>query len=208
MAGLQARLARLICIAAVVLPLEISLAQTPAGTPVRVRGQIERIEGNMLQVKDRQGATVNIRLAEAPRVSQVLKSDIGDIKTGTYIGTAAVPQPDGTLRALEVLIFPEAMRGTAEGHGPWDLAPQSTMTNATVESTVSGVSGRSLTLKYKGGEKTVIVPPDAPVVTLGPGTREMLTPGSHVVVFALRQPDGTMNGTLVLVGKDGLVPPM
>jgi hypothetical protein len=185
-----------------------AFAQAPAGVPTRVRGQIERVEGNVLHIKDRQGAAVAVRLSTTPAVSQVVKADLGDIKTGTYVGTAAVPQPNGSLRALEVLIFPEGMRGTAEGHGPWDLTPDSTMTNATVESSVSNVSGRALTLKYKGGEKTVLVPPDAPIVTLEPGTPAMLVPGAHVLVIAMRQPDGTITAGRVLVGKDGLVPPM
>jgi hypothetical protein len=141
-------------------------------------------------------------------VSAVIPADIGAIREGTFIGTAASPGPDGQLQAHEVLIFPETMRGTGEGHYPWDLAPGSTMTNATVSAVVSGVSGRALTLTYKGQQGTVVVPPDAPIVTLAPGDDSLLKPGNHVFLSARRQPDGAYTAERIAVGKDGLVPPM
>ena len=130
-----------------------------------------------------------------------------DIKPGSFIGSAAMPQADGTQRALEVHVFPESMRGTGEGHRPFDLQPQSTMTNGTVGDLV-GSKGRTLTVKYKGGEKTVIVPDDVPIVSIEPGTRALLTPGAHVIVFASKGADGSMTAISVNVGENGLTPPM
>ncbi len=195
------------------LPLLIVTLAVPSiaqqqGTPVRVRAEIVKLEGQTLHLKDRKGAAVAVKLADNYAVSSLSKADIAAIKPGTYVGTAAIPQRDGTLKAIEILIFPDAMKGTAEGHGPWDLTPESTMTNATVDSAVISVEGRRLTLKYKDGEKTVIVPPEAPVVQLGPGTPDLIKPGSHVFIIARRQPDGTITAARVTVGKDGLVPPM
>src|SRR5207248_1844874 len=159
-----------------------------------------------------------LTLPEDARVSLAEKGDVGDVRDGSFIGTTAVSQPDGTLRAIEVHVFPDSMRGTGEGHRPWDLQPGSTMTNATVSSaksgstmtnaTVSNVAGRKLTLKYAGGEKTVILPSDVTVVKIEPADRSRLSPGAHVFAVASRQPDGTLRAERVIVGKDGLVPPM
>ncbi len=196
-----------------VLPFLIVTLAVPSiaqqqGIPVRVRAEIVRLEGQTLHLKDRQGAAVAVKRADNYRLTALTKADAAAITPGTYVGTAAVPQRDGTLKAIEVLIFPDAMKGTGEGHRPWDLTPESTMTNATVDSAVTKVEGRALTLKYKDGEKIVIVPPEAPVVQLGPGTPELIKPGNHVFIFATRQPDGTLTAAGVTVGKDGLVPPM
>jgi hypothetical protein len=138
----------------------------------------------------------------------VVASSVDAITQGSYVGAASMPQPDGTGRALEVLVFPESGRGSGEGHYPWDLQPGSMMTNATVAQVVSVDNARRLTLKYKDGEKTIVVPPGAPIVTFEPGNREMLHPGAHVLVNARVQPDGTLSAAGVAVGKDGLVPPM
>lgn len=178
------------------------------GAPVRVRGEIQQLEGQTLTVKGRDGSPVVIALADNFAVSSVVKAELGDIGPGKYVGTAAVPQRDGTLRALEVLIFPDALRGTGEGHFPWDLAPESTMTNATVASVVSKVDDRVMTLTFKDGEKTVTVPSDAPIVTLKPGSKDLLKPGSHVFIVATKRPDGTLGAGRVAVGENGLVPPM
>ncbi len=183
-------------------------AETPQGQPVRVRAEIVSLDGTMLQLKDRAGAPVTVRLAADYAVSSLSKADFDDIKPGTFIGTAAVPQKDGTLKAIEVLIFPAAMKGTGEGHRPWDLLPESTMTNATVDSMVGAITGRTFKVKYKDGEKTVVVPQDAPIVLLGPGDRSMIKPGNHVFMIATKQADGTLTAARVTVGKDGLVPPM
>ena len=194
-------------IAAVGLALLLGASAAWAQSPTRVRGTIERVDGSTLTVKSREGADVTIRLADNLSVSGVLKAALADIKPGTYVGVAALPQPGGALRAVEVLVFPEAMRGTAEGHGPWDLLPESTMTNATVAESVERVEGRTLTLKYKDGDKTITVPPDTPIVTLAPGDKSELKPGAAVFIPAARQPDGSLQASRVIVGRE-VAPPM
>jgi hypothetical protein len=135
---------------------------------------------------------------------------MASVKPGVFVGTASMPQPDGTLKALEVLVFPEAMRGTGEGHYAWDLKPGSMMTNATITAVapVTQSGGHQMTLKYKDGEKTILVPDDAPIVTFEPGDRALLVPGAHFLLTATAQPDGSLTATRVAVGKNGLVPPM
>jgi hypothetical protein len=146
-------------------------------------------------------------LATNARVTWLIPAKPTDIAKGSYIGTAAIPQPDGTLRALEVQVFPASMRGIGEGSRPFDVAPGSTMTNGTIGSIVSA-SGRTLTVTYKGGEKKVFVPDGVPFVSYAPADRSALTPGANVLIFARRAPDGTVTANTVLVGKNGLVPPM
>jgi hypothetical protein len=206
-------------------------AQQPlaAPAPQNVRGDIVALTGDDLAVKSHGGETLTVKLADNASVGVVAKADPTRIGNGDYLGASAVPQPDGTLRAIEVHVLPESMRGKGEGHRPWDLQPGSTMTNATVgeskptggkshppstmtNATVANVSqvgaGRKLVLKYKGGEKTVVVPPDTPVVTVEVSDRSRLVPGAHVVAVASRQADGTLLAQRVYVGKDGVVPPM
>jgi hypothetical protein len=182
------------------------LAQSPP--TVRIRGEIQTLEGNVLTIATREGDTATVKLADDFGVSAVVPADMAAIEEGSFIGTAAMPQPGGELRALEVLVFPEALRGTGEGHYPWDLMPESTMTNATVSSTVSSREGRNVTLTYQGEERTVFVPEDVPIVTLESGDATLLTPGNHVFINAQEQADGTLTAARVAVGKDGLVPPM
>lgn len=174
----------------------------------RIRGDIVSIEGPKLEVRTRAGDLATINLADNYRVSAVVRSSADAITQGSYVGAASLPQADGTGRALEVLIFPESGRGSGEGHYPWDLQPGSMMTNATVAQVVSVDNARRMTLKYKDGEQTIVVPPNVPVVTFAPGSREMLVPGAHVLVSARVQPDGSLSAAGVAVGKDGLVPPM
>jgi hypothetical protein len=193
----------LVCALLIGLPL---LAQ--AAERVLVRGEVMGLEGSVLTVKSRTGATVRIHLAETFAVRTVVKASLADIKVHTYIGTAAMSLPDGKLKALEVLIFPESARGTAEGHFPWDLEPGSTMTNAAVAEMVSGVSGPVLTLKYKGGEKQVVVPEGAPIVSFEPGQRDLIQPGVRVFVVALKGDDGTLKAAAIYVGHAGVDPPM
>ncbi len=180
-------------------------AQAPARTIVR--GTVTAVSGQTLDLTTRQGDKVAVHIGADPKITGLSRSDLAEVKPGSYIGTAAIPQPDGTLRALELQVFPESMRGVGEGSHPWDVAPHSSMTNGTVGS-VTGTSGRDITIKYGGGEKTVVVPPDVPVVTFEPGTRDLLTPGAHVFVMATRGADGTLSTDRVTVGKDGIVPPM
>jgi hypothetical protein len=182
-----------------------ALAQAPQG--VRVRATIDAVDANSLSLTTRTGEKVTVALAPDTIVSALVPIKLEDIKPGSFIGSAAMPQADGTQRALEVHVFPEAMRGTREGHRPFDLQPQSTMTNGTVGA-VTGSVGRTLTVSYKGGEKTIVVPPDTPVVTYEPGSRALLVPNAHVIVFGTQAADGKVTATRVSVGKNGLVPPM
>lgn len=195
---------------ALALPV-VASAQASATPPVRVRGTIVFADAKTLIVRDRGGEVVSLaRPADLP-VSEVYAIKLADIKQGSFIGTAALPQADGTQKALEVLVFPEAARGTGEGHFPWDLQPQSTMTNATVADLAAAPSsvrgGQQMRLSYKGGEKTLIVPPGTPVVTFRPGTDALLVPGARVLVNA-QEKNGTPTALRVLAGRNGFTPPM
>ena len=181
------------------------LAQGPAQS--RIRGAIDTIDAHEMHVTTRSGQKVTLKIPDDARVTLIAPIAIDAIKTGSYIGTAAVPQPDGTLKALEIQVFPESMRGVGEGQQAWDLTPETTMTNGTV-GTLKVSNGRTLQLTYKGGEKTVFVPADAPIITYEPGSRAALVPSAHVLVTATRNADETLTATRIGVGKDGLVPPM
>jgi hypothetical protein len=177
---------------------------------VRVRGTIEGvIDSAAYVVKTRDGAELQVTLAEKPQIAGIVKASLSDIKEGSFVGVTAMPKADGSMSALEVHIFPEAMRGTGEGHYPWDLRPQSTMTNANVEQIAAAAAdGRTLTLKYKDGEKKIFVPADAPIVAYVPGDKSDLKSGAKVLIIAAKQPDGTLQGRAWRVGRDGLTPPM
>jgi hypothetical protein len=186
-----------------------ALAQTPpAGPPTRIRGTVEGLEGQMLMVKSRDGQTLHVNLAPNYAVNGIAKADLAQIKAGDFVGVAATKGSDGKLQAQEVLIFPEAGRGTGEGHYDWDLTPGSTMTNATVAEVTSAPKGRVLKLKYKGGENEIEVPPNAPVVTFVPGDPSLLKPGAAVFIIAQKKPDGTLTAARVNAEKDGVKPPM
>jgi hypothetical protein len=196
-------------LAATGLAFILSTAGANAQGTARVRGLIERIDGPIYVVKTRDGAELKVALADNAQVTAVVKASLADIKQDSFVGVTAIPQTDGSQRAIEVHIFPEAMRGTGEGHRPWDLAPNSTMTNANVEHAVTGVDGRTLTLKYKEGEKKVVVPGEAAIVTFVPGDRSDLKPGAKIFIAAAsRQPDGTLSAARINYGKDGVTPPM
>ena len=185
--------------------------QQAASDSVRIRGTIVRVDAKTLVVQDRGGEVVSLARSADMTVSEVYPIKLSDIKQGSFIGTAAMPQADGTQKALEVVVFPEAARGTGEGHRPWDLLPQSTMTNATVADLAAAPKsvrgGQQLRLTYKGGEKTVIVPPDVPVVTFRPGTETLLVPGAKVLVNA-QEKNGTPTALRVTAGRNGFAPPM
>jgi outer membrane lipoprotein SlyB len=176
--------------------------------PVRVRGTIASINGQDLTVTSRDGSTVAVKLAPDYMVTAVVKADMSDIAVGKFVGIAAMPQGSEPERALEVLIFPEAARGSGEGHYAWDLMPESTMTNATITESVDKVDGRTLTLKHKDGETRIVVPSDVPIVTFAPGDRNLLVADAGVMVPAAKQPDGTFTASRILVGKDRVKPPM
>jgi hypothetical protein len=176
---------------------------------VRVRGTIERLEGPIYVVKARDGAELKVTLMDNGIVVALVKASLADIKPGLFVGSTGMPQPDGSQKAIEVHIFPEAMRGTGEGHYPWDLQADSTMTNANVEESVASVDGQTLTLKYKTGEKKIIVTPQTVIVTYNPGDKADLKPGTKIFVAgAKKQPDGTLQAARINYGKDGLTPPM
>jgi hypothetical protein len=189
--------------------LAAPVAWAQEAPPVRVRGTIEGIiDSAVYVVKTRDGAELKVTLSEKPQIAGIVKASLSDIKEGSFVGVTAMPKPDGSLSAVEVHIFPEAMRGTGEGHYPWDLRPQSTMTNANVEQIAAAVDGRTLTLKYKDEEKKIFVPTDAPIVAYVPGDMSDLKPGAKVLIIAAKQPDGTLQGRAWRVGRDGLMPPM
>ena len=184
------------------------IATALAQDTVRVRGTIERIDGSIYVIKARDGAELKVMLADNPQIAGVVKASLSDIKQGSFVGVTAMPQADGSQTALEIHIFPESMRGTGEGHYPWDLRPQSTMTNATVEQIVTAVDEQTLTLKYKDGEKKISVPANTPIVAYVPGDKSDFKLGAKVFIVVIKQPDGTLQGRAWRVGRDGMTPPM
>jgi hypothetical protein len=174
----------------------------------RVRATIEKVDGSTLSVKTRDGEDLKITLADKPTIVAIVPATLADLKPGTFVGSGATPGPDGSLVAIEVHIFPEAMRGTGEGHRPMEGPPQATMTNANVETSVGAVDGQVLTLKYKDGEKKIVVPPDIPIVVYVPGDKSELKAGAAIFISAAtKQPDGTLQAPRVNVGR-GVAPPM
>jgi hypothetical protein len=185
----------------------LALAQTPP-PPARVRGTVEKLDKLVMTVKSRDGGTVSVKLAENYTVIGVSKAKAADIGAGKFIGTATLGERNGGLVALEVHIFPEAMRGVGEGHYPWDLKPDSKMTNGNVADVKSMGKDHLLTVQYKGGEQKVLVPSNARVVVFGPADRKELKKGSRIFCVAQRAPDGSLSAARVNVGLKGLTPPM
>ena len=176
---------------------------------VRIRGTIESVDGSMLMIKSRDGADMKVRVTDDVTVIWVAKSSMAEIKPNSYIGVSAMPEPDGTQKALAIHIFPEAMRGAAEGFRPWDLRAGSTMTNATVAQTVAGTDGQNIMVKYKDGEKKVVVPPETPIVAFVSGDKSELKAGAKIIIFgAIKKDDGMLETNRVGVGRDGIAPPM
>jgi hypothetical protein len=177
--------------------------------PIRVRGTIEKADGDVYTVKTRGGETLKIKLSDKGTVRGIVKASLDDIKVGSYIGISAMPQADGSQKAIHIHIFPAPMRGVAEGHRPWDNQPGATMTNAAVDTKVAAKDGSTLMMKYKGGEKKVVVPPGIPIVTYLPGSKDELKPGAKImIVAAMKQPDGTYQAGNISVGRGGMTPPM
>jgi outer membrane lipoprotein SlyB len=175
----------------------------------RVRGTIAGVDGQTLDVKGRDGAPIKVKLADDVKVLAVDRKSIADVKQGVFVGITAMPQPDGTQKAVEIHIFPEAMRGTGEGHRPWDLMPNSTMTNANIETAVTSNDGQELVLKYKDGEKKFVVPANVEVVMFAPAAVADLKPGEKIFVVAgKKQPDGAILAPSIVVGRNGVNPPM
>src|SRR5437660_10114570 len=180
--------------------------QSPS--PSRVRGTVESVDGDVLAVECWGGEDVKLHMNGDLRVVGITRISLSDIKVGSFIGTTTVPGPDGSQNAVEVHVFPEDMRGTGEGSRPYDLRPNSTMTNATVAQAVAGNDGHTVTVKYKDGEKKVVVSPDTPVVTYVPADKSDLKSGAKIIAFVKQLPDGSYETSRVSVGRDGLTPPM
>ena len=197
----------LIALAMVAASSLSAIAQQPP-SPSRVRGTIEGIDGDVVDVKSRSGDDVKLHMTSGMRIVGIVKISLADIKVGSFIGATTVPGPDGSQNAVEVHVFPEAMRGTGEGSRPYDLRPNSTMTNATVAESVAGNDGHTLLVKYKDGEKKVVVSPETPVVTYVPADKSDLKEGAKVIAFVKKLPDGSFETDRISVGRDGLTPPM
>jgi hypothetical protein len=185
-----------------------AIAQAPANPPVRIRGTIEKLDGQVLTIKANDGQTQTVKLTDNFVVMGISRASVEDITSGKFIGTTTVGERNGALVALEVHIFPENMRGTGEGHYDWDLRPTSKMTNANVATVTSVGKDRVLDVQYKGGEKKVLVPENAVVVSFTPTDRSVLKPGAAVFVNSQRQPDGSLSAARVNVGLNGQMPPM
>jgi len=174
---------------------------------VRIRGTIEKVDGPIFVVKNRDGAEYKLTVTDNPLFVAISPSKTADIKPGMFVGSAGTMQPDGTQKAIEVHIFPESMRGTGEGHYDWDLKPGTKMTNGNVEQSVAAVDGAILTVKYKEGEKKQLVTPETVVVTYVTGSRDELKPGTKIFVAAAKkQPDGTVQTPRITYGRDGAGP--
>ena len=204
------RLITFTALIAVIQP-QAAQAQAPQGKPATVRGKISAVEKQALKVTTSAGEVL-VKLPDDVRIGGVEAAQLSDIAAGNYVGATAVKQGDGSLKALEVHIFPESSRGTGEGHRPWDLQPGSTMTNANVEKVeqvaVEKIQGQLLTLKYKDGEQKIFIPPGTPIVKNVPGDRSLLKPGTGIYIPAVRGEDGTLTATRITVGVGGIMPPM
>jgi hypothetical protein len=202
MSGMTQRTLAALSFALVCIALPASAQET-----IRIRGTIERVEGPVYVVKNREGAEVKLTVTDNPLFVAISPSTMADIKPGMFVGSAGMMQPDGTQKAMEVHIFPESMRGTGEGHYDWDLKPQSKMTNGNVEQTVAAVDGPILSVKYKDGEKKLLVTPETVVVTYIAGNKDELKPETKIFVAAAKkQPDGTLQTPRITYGRNGAGP--
>ncbi len=189
------------------LGVTVALAQTQP--PIRIRGTITAFDGNELQVKSREGQDVTLHMAENTKVNLLVPIQLSDIKEGSFVGVTALQNgPENSLQALEVHVFPEALRGTGEGHYAWDLEPGSSMTNANVDAIVNVNNGKELVLSYQGGSQKIIVPQGVPLVTFIASDRSQLIPGAKVLVITRREENGALTALRISVGKDGMKPPM
>ena len=190
------------------LALPATAQNAPESTPTRIRGTVEKLDGQALTVKSREGPELTIALAPNFTVSFLVKKTLADVKAGDYIAATSVKGTDGKLHGKEVRIFPEALRGTAEGQFAWDLVPDSVMTNATVAGITNAPQGGVLKVTYKGGESEIIVDPDTPVFGYGAGDASLLKSGAAIFTVAQKKPDGSLTAIRVTAEKDGVKPPM
>lgn len=191
----------------VVSALFADFSQLAAQQPqqVRLRGTLEALDGTLLTVKARDGSEVKVKLTDNYSVGAMIKKELSDVTVGSFVGVAAMPQSDGSQKAISVSIFPESARGAGEGFRPWDARPNSTMTNATVSDSIAANDGQTLTVKYKDGEKKIIITPETQITTTVAGDRSELKPGIPVMIFATKQPDGSVTASRVTIGR-GLTP--
>ena len=190
------------------LALPATAQQAPQGTPTRIRGTVEKLDGQALSVKSREGQQMTIALAPNVTVSYLVKKSLADIKAGDFVATTSTKGTDGKNHSVELRIFPEQMRGLGEGQYAWDLTPESTMTNATVAGITGAPQGQTLKVTYKGGESELVVGPDTPIFGYGTGDTSLLKPGTAIFIVALKKDDGTLSAGRVTAEKDGVKPPM
>jgi hypothetical protein len=195
---------------ATIFALAVAPALAQSAPTVSARATLETVsaDGAALSVRTRAGEEQTIHLNPKTRFVLVVPATLADVRSGTFIGVAALPGEGSELKAMEVHIFPEAMRGTGEGYRPFDLAPKSSMTNGNISARVDAATGPKLTVTYKGGEQTIVVDPKTPIVALAPGAQTDLKPGAAIIARGPKQEDGSIDAAFVLIGKDGLVPPM
>jgi len=199
-------ISRLLTSAVFVAALAVSSTWGQQAQTVRLRGTIERVDGSAIIVKAAEVGDVTVQLSDKVAVFGIVQATLADVKPGAFIGVGAMPQPDGSQKAIQVMLFTESQRGTGEGHRPWDR-PGATMTNATVDTTVTSVNGQVVTVKYKDGEQKILITPEAIIRAYVVSSRDELTPGAHIaIVRALKKPDGTYEADRVNVGRDGIVP--
>ncbi|WP_296187063.1 DUF5666 domain-containing protein [Pseudomonas sp. UBA1879] len=206
-AGKQLRNTLLLSTLLVSAMIASGIARAEDVKPVRVRGAITAMDGDVLKIHSNRNEDMQVNLTKDTQVRGVTLAQIADIKPGSYIGSAAVPQADGTLKALEVHVFPPELAGTGDGHRAFDLGKDSTMTNGSVGDLVTS-NGRTMTVNYKGGQKTIVIPDDVPIVNLVPGDRSLLKPGVKIIVQAQPAADGSLSALSISAGKDGVTPPM
>ncbi|WP_019905825.1 hypothetical protein [Methylobacterium sp. 77] len=189
------------------LTLAVTATAAQADDVTRYRGTIEKVDGTAVTIKPRIGDALTVTMAPDVKVLSATTGKLTDIKPDSYIGTAAIPQPDGSQKALQVTVFASSLRGTADGHYPWDLGSNSTMTNGAI-GTISGTEGRTMLVKYQGGEKKVNVPDDVPVTLVDPGDKSIVVDGAKVVAFTKKGSDGKPGAIILIVGRNGTVPSM
>ena len=190
------------------LALPAAAQNAPEGTPTRVRGTVEKLDGQNLTVKSRDGQQLTIALAPNFTVRYLVKKSLADVKSGDFVATTSTKGTDGKNHSVELRIFPEAMRGLGEGQYAWDLMPDSLMTNATVSGVTGAPQGQTLKVNYKGNESEIIVDPDTPIFGYGTGDTSLLKPGAAIFIVALKKPDGSLSAARVTAEKDGVKPPM
>lgn len=190
------------------LALPAAAQNAPEGTPTRIRGTVEKLDGQALTVKSRDGQQLTIALAPNVTVTYLVKKSLADVKAGDFVASTSTKGTDGKNHAVELRIFPEAMRGLGEGQYAWDLMPDSLMTNATVSGVTGAPQGQTLKVNYKGNESEIVVGTDTPVFGYGAGDASLLKPGAAIFIVALKKPDGSLSAARVTAEKDGVKPPM